>query len=1833
MNVRGLLVIGMLWLGLASGLHAQSFNQLWKKVEELEKKDLPKSVVEASQTIYSKAEREKNVPQMMKAFLTMMAYRNEISPDSLQVDIKKLEGWASDPQTKVPDKAVLSSILGEMIFSTGGKIPFEKADDWLKHSLKDSLALVDYDAGKWKPLVVSKETSIRYFDNNLYEMLARRAIYMWKTNGWRLSVEKAKENIRKTYQSLLDIYDRKGMREAWLLTALDAFPDANMATLKQWIKEYGDLDVCAEVYLLISQTGHAAFKPAERLALIREGIARYAHYDRINALKKEEQAILSPYLNLSVDYVYPNKPVVMEVNYRNLEGFNLLLYRVNLGVESSLLSKISPQTIAQYGTLLRQEHVSIPATSDYQYRKHNVKVDIGEAGIYYLVAEPNGHPNLQQGELLHLSSLLLVQRGIPKNHHEIVVLDKESGHPVPNAQVDFYIRKGEGYVLQEKFMADEEGLVKLHGMGNRSVYCRARTESDTAMSIQWERFMNTRKTVSQEVVESVRLFTDRAIYRPGQSLHYSGIVYNRLNDSLWVKSDAPRKVALFDPNGRKVAEQQVRTDDFGTFYGTFELPVSLIGGEFRIDAGKGVTTVRVEEYKRPTFEVVFDTIRNTYQAGDSIRVKGMARTFAGVPVPKAVVNYKVSCLENYFWRIGGRETNRVTGQTLTDEQGRFDIPVYMMPVETKKQQWFYTYKVEADVTSLAGETQSEVLDLPLGSSSLRVYAPDLGGKPLIKEHRDSLRFVVTNLKHVPVDVMVDYELYSVGENEGGDLDYIERLCAGKAKSNQPFVPDLIYGLPSGMYGLKALVKDNTGNISECSKTFELLSLECGKMPFESSAWCNQSNKEFDENGNATVWFGSSEKDVHLFYDVYSNDKWIERKRMVISDSLLAFPFKYKEEYGDGLSVSFFFAKHGKLYSKDMTIGKPRPRKSLQLSWSTFRDKLQPGSREKWMLNIKGVDGKPVDAQLMATLYDASLDQLKKHNWQMNLDIPRYIPKYFWYGTLYPRLYWRFSFPNKKLEYGPLAYSYMDMPNGNRKNRLYKSALTSSNKDEALEVKYAPVEAAMDNEREEFAWEEEASLDANKNSFRSNFAETAFFYPQLRTNIKGEVSIEFTLPESLTTWRFMGLAHTRNMDYGDLSASVVASKDFMLQPNMPRFVRVGDEVTLTASLMNLTEKNIKGKVRMELFNPETEKVWMVQKKAFRVVGKGTDTVQFSFKVKDEYEVLACRMIADGGKFSDGEQRYLPVLSDKRWMTESVSIDVDKAGTYRISLDDLFNQHSKTVSNPRMLVEFAGNPAWYAVQALPVLAEPKIENAYSWASAFYANTLAQYMVESNPKIRQVVESWRLQEKDALLSPLQKNEDLKDLLQEETPWLVEGMNETKQKQQLLTLFDTSALNDRNTKFVSKLKELQNEDGAWSWFKGMSGNRYMTTQIVELLARLQAMTSHVNKNPEMDAMYRKAFNYLKNQARTEYERMKEAENKKNMNLLPSEQVLRYLYICALDVTLQPESMVNDYYIEKLETQSAQFTIYGKSLVAIIHEQVGRTEKAEEFLQSVLEYSVVSEKMGRYFDTDKAPYSWFSYKIPTEVMALEAIVRLKNHEETIEQMKRWLLKQKQTQAWDMPIATVDAVYALLMTGKDGLEHTPSAELVLGEETITLSDQPALGYLNQEVKGDVMGMEDIVIHKDKDGMAWGAVYAQFLEKMETVKAYSNGLAVSRTLLKDGKSVSPEAMKVGDRITVRLTVTADRDMDFVQVKDERAACMEPVDVLSSYCWKNGMGYYQVTKDASTLFFFDQLRKGTHVLEYDVFIMATGEYQQGTASVQSVYAPEFGGHSDAQRMNVK
>ena len=1892
MKIRYLSLIVLLVMSVFAPMQAQTYDNLWKELEVLERKDLPKSVISEAMKIYDKAKAEQNVPQMMKAYLTAMQYRSLLTPDSLKVDMNGLEQWASQTGS-MEDKAILYSILGEMTMPADVK----KGLGYLQASLKDKDRLLLIPVEKLRPMVRVGEASKRYFRDNLYNLLARRAIQIMQQYRWQAAAKANQTNslpadmtdmdqfvtyqfvpvsdcdltaaVMQTYQSLLKAYDTETEREGWLLTGIDALNylyrnfsgnfsnDVCQQELRKWIHTYPAVKTVPEAYLALAQFLQYQNNQVERLRIVREGIAGYPRYEGINQLKNIEKEILNASLSLEIATAYPGEQQSVKVNYKNLTGITLQLYKVNLPVTSAVLQNRTTHFESKYARLQREEHFSLKPTTDYLNVDTTLTIQAPQAGIYFLKAVPDGKKGVSDGTLMNVTALKTIYRPLPDGTLELVVVDAVSGQPVSEAEVTIYTEKGGGYSPQQTYQADKQGTLKLDFLNSNKYWYNAHTAADNAMPILnlWKNDYYYKESKRKEVLQ---LFTDRSIYRPGQTVYVSGLAYEMEKDSTRVLADKKYTVSLYDANNNETGKVEVRTNGFGSFSGQFVLPSPCLTGYFSLRAADTSVSFKVEEYKRPTFDVTFEPVKVEYQVGDSIEVVGMAKTFAGAPVQNARVHYNISRSYAWVWRFMGRGSARWEGEAMTDEDGKFSVPVHFEIDSDRRESplWYYTYNIQADVTDGAGETQQANLSLPLGSTSMVLNMDNLPDN-LVKEKKLEIKLTAMNLSGEPVDTPVTYQVVEMEEQKDGQEKEGRKVLTGTVEANKSFVPEAIYALPSGNYRLKLSAKDTQGRECTASKNFLLFSLNDKRPPFVITDWFYQDGLEFDAASPATVYIGSSEKNVYLLYDVFAGNKRLESKRIELSDSVVSFRFPYKKEYGDGILVSMAFVKDGRLYSHNARIMKPAPEKKLQLKWTTFRDKLRPGQQEEWKLTVLYPDGSPAEAEMLATMYDASLDKIySAHKLDFGVDFHYVVPLTYWNTSYMRNAYLYVDFPLKRLRAVPLEYSELIIPSTGRMEAMVvgyggspratlAGALKIRGRSAANAVmnQEAVTDMVLQEEMVETSAQEKVEMGSSEElaetgdiQIRENFAETAFFYPQLRTNEKGEVSISFVLPESLTRWTFMGLAHTRNVDYGKIEATATASKEFMLQPNMPRFVRVGDKANIAASLMNLSDKGVKGTVRMELFNPETEKVFYSQKQKFDVKGGETGHVNFTFEVSDKYAVMACRMVADGDTFSDGEQRYIPVLTDKQWVTETVPLNVNGEGAHTFSLENLFNKHSKTASEQRLTVEFTAHPAWYAVQALPVVANPQNEDALSWATAYYAHSLAAFIVKENPRIKQVFDSWKAQggTKETFMSNLQKNQELKNILLAETPWLTEATNEAEQKQRIATLFDLNTMNSGLAVSVEKLRELQNGDGAWSWYKGMQGSRYVTTQVMEMLVRLNALT-HQDADSRMQPMIQKGFEYLGKQAAEEYKSMKEAEKKGAVGLRPSEQVLRYLYICALDGKAPVDEKVNRYFIDKLSGEGKELTIYGKALGAIILQQAGKVAEARLFMQSLMEYSVVTDEMGRYFDTPKARYSWFSYKIPTEVAAMEAIQRITKDTKAIDEMKRWLLKQKQTQTWETPIATADAVYALMATGaSDLLANTGGVEITLGKEVIRTPADDAIGYIKKTMSGDVMNIKKIRVDKEGAGMGWGAVYAQYLESMDQISGQGNGLSVSRQLYKGDEALNESApLKVGDKITVRLTVKADRDMDFVQIKDDRAACMEPLQAVSGFRWGNGLGYYQATKDASTQFFIDQMRKGTYVIEYQVYVNRTGEYQAGIATVQSAYAPEFGGHTRGYRVMVE
>ena len=1067
MKIRYLSLIVLLVMSVFAPMQAQTYDNLWKELEVLERKDLPKSVISEAMKIYDKAKAEQNVPQMMKAYLTAMQYRSLLTPDSLKVDMNGLEQWASQTGS-MEDKAILYSILGEMTMPADVK----KGLGYLQASLKDKDRLLLIPVEKLRPMVRVGEASKRYFRDNLYNLLARRAIQIMQQYRWQAAAKANQTNslsvdmtdmdqfvtyqfvpvsdcdltaaVMQTYQSLLKAYDTETEREGWLLTGIDALNylyrnfsgnfsnDVCQQELRKWIHTYPAVKTVPEAYLALAQFLQYQNNQVERLRIVREGIAGYPRYEGINQLKNIEKEILNASLSLEIATAYPGEQQSVKVNYKNLTGITLQLYKVNLPVTSAVLQNRTTHFESKYARLQREEHFSLKPTTDYLNVDTTLTIQAPQAGIYFLKAVPDGKKGVSDGTLMNVTALKTIYRPLPDGTLELVVVDAVSGQPVSEAEVTIYTEKGGGYSPQQTYQADKQGTLKLDFLNSNKYWYNAHTAADNAMPILnlWKNDYYYKESKRKEVLQ---LFTDRSIYRPGQTVYVSGLAYEMEKDSTRVLADKKYTVSLYDANNNETGKVEVWTNGFGSFSGQFVLPSPCLTGYFSLRAADTSVSFKVEEYKRPTFDVTFEPVKVEYQVGDSIEVVGMAKTFAGAPVQNARVHYNISRSYAWVWRFMGRGSARWEGEAMTDADGKFSVPVHFEIDSDRRESplWYYTYNIQADVTDGAGETQQANLSLPLGSTSMVLNMDNLPDN-LVKEKKLEIKLTAMNLSGEPVDTPVTYQVVEMEEQKDGQEKEGRKVLTGTVEANKSFVPEAIYALPSGNYRLKLSAKDTQGRECTASKNFLLFSLNDKRPPFVITDWFYQDGLEFDAASPATVYIGSSEKNVYLLYDVFAGNKRLESKRIELSDSVVSFRFPYKKEYGDGILVSMAFVKDGRLYSHNARIMKPAPEKKLQLKWTTFRDKLRPGQQEEWKLTVLYPDGRPAEAEMLATMYDASLDKIySAHKLDFGVDFHYVVPLTYWNTSYMRNAYLYVDFPLKRLRAVPLEYSELIIPSTGR----------------------------------------------------------------------------------------------------------------------------------------------------------------------------------------------------------------------------------------------------------------------------------------------------------------------------------------------------------------------------------------------------------------------------------------------------------------------------------------------------------------------------------------------------------------------------------------------------------------------------------------------------------------------------------------------------------------------------------------------------------------------------------------------------------------------------------
>jgi len=1173
------------------------------------------------------------------------------------------------------------------------------------------------------------------------------------------------------------------------------------------------------------------------------------------------------------------------------------------------------------------------------------------------------------------------------------------------------------------------------------------------------------------------------------------------------------------------------------------------------------------------------------------------------------VVYTVTAQPSRWWFGGENRQDDIlnVGVINTDKNGDFQAKVPLVLKKVKgRLTYFYNIRVNAKVTDLAGESHDGNLYLPL-SNKPTAFTSDLPQGNILKDSLSTFTFIYKNAGGKDIPGSVSYRI--------DDKDYT-------AKANEEVnVKEQMAMLNSGKHHLFAVCGNDT-----LERDFVLFSWKDKKCVTETHDWFYQSATQFPRGGQPiTVQMGSSDNVQHIVYTLVSGKTVLESGTLDLHNELLTREFTYKPEYENGLVLTCAWVKDGQVYVHRAEMQRPVPDNRLIMKWTTFRDRLIPGQQEEWTLNITRPGNKIAKAQLMATLYDKSLDQIRKHDWKFNSNYFLSLPSLNWTSGSYMQLQFYGNADLKDFKVCDLTLSGFDHSlsfwsdglyhdfNYSGEKRLTSRTVSAIRYDVAVNAPSQAKAKAKGLGSDMFVRGiptevRESEMNNSGSQMRENFNETAFFYPNLETDAQGNVKIKFTLPESITTWRFLGLAHDKELNYGIITGEAVAKKTVMVQPNMPRFLRMGDHATISAKIFNTSSNIVSGVATMELLNAETQKTVFSQKQKYEVSPNGSENVKFSYQPSEADEMLICKITAQGKDYSDGEQHYLPILPDKELVTNTVPFTQNGPGTKTIDLGKLFPV--KEAGN-RLTVEYTNNPAWLMVQALPYIGDVNDQNALSLAAAYYANSIGANILHQSPAIKQTFDLWKQEsgKETSLMSSLEKDQDLKSMVLEETPWRLDADNESKQKQQLIEFFDQNSLSSRLSSTLSKLQKLQRLDGSFSWWPGMDGSPYMTVMVTDMMVRLNKM---IGKQEGTSSMLTNSFSFLDKKIARMVVEMKKMEKEGSKIVSPSEFACNYLYCNAL-AGRQTTSDIN-YLLGLLMRQPTEYTIYGKANSAVILSLYGKTQKAQEYLQSVNEYSVYKEEMGRYFDTPKALYSWFDYKIPSQVAAIEAMKQLKPADkQTIEEMQRWLLQEKRTQGWNTPINSVDAVYAFLNGETDKLtpeNNTPAVLKVDGKTLQTSKQTASLGYVKGSVEGDKMNV--FTAQKTTGNTSWGAVYAQFMQKTAEVSNASSGLTLKREILNEGKT-----LKVGDKVKVRITITADRDYDFVQVQDKRAACMEPVGQLSGYHW----GYYCAPKDNTTNYYFDRFSKGKHVVETEYYIDREGNYQSGTCTVQCAYSPEY------------
>ena len=1778
---------------------------------------------------------------------------------------------------------------------------------------------------------------------------------------------------KKNIDALIDI-DLKRLKFAYSHSVHTNKDDLYLKALENLEKKYPNNPVTAEVSYakaLLFNSLSAKYNPFEKTTKKYKFYKKTAKEICENTIKKFPKSNTSDFCRslivqiknhnlsfVSESVIASNSKYSTKVTYQNINEVYIKVAKI----ERTKLKKYQEKNHGEklYDKIitnsLKVYETSKKLLVDEDYNSHSAEIilnEIKETGTYILFISDNQNFTYNKAmasyEVFTVSNISYVKQKLDDNSYQFFVADRTSGKPLKDVACQLWYSKYNYKLRKSKRInkavqyTDKDGFVtfKAEGGNNVNWYVDFSKNNDYLSSASRLYLNNYQNRI--QTYYTAHYFTDRAIYRPGQTVHFKGLYLSTHGENNKIIPNKTETVTLYDVNHQKVAELELTTNKYGTFSGSFDIPKGLINGQFYISGFNGNKYFSVEEYKRPKFEVEMLPFKGNYMLNDDVEVEGKAIAFSGATISEGKVTYRITRTPKWrgwwYWHIPVQSVEIAHGETITDDVGKFKINFKALPdlSITENEFTYFRYEINVDVLDMNGETQSTSSSLNVGYRALQVSLPISGLINKSQNELDTLKNFVydihtQNLNGEFIEAQGEIKIFKLKDNsqvlkskywekadknlytkeewyntfpgnvyndedDSKKFEKEKQVFSSKFNTKENKKIDLgdLSTCKTGYYVAEINSKDAFGNEVTNKHFFTVYSHNDKNMPVNLTSIFMPVKTICEPGEDAIFLFGSSLKNTTVLYQIEHKGKIVSQEFLDISNEQKLIKIPVEEKHRGNFSVHFVFMKDNRMYNSTSVVTVPYTNKKLDIEFMTFRDKLYPGQKEEWKIKIKGKKGEKVMAEMLATLYDASLDQFKPNYWNFNIYNSYYTSCSWSSGTfstgnsillkrnldlrVYPhRLYYDsfnwfgFSYYSRYRGFGREKFSRKSTnKNFDADDELEEVVVTSIGiQKEEKSLGYAVSESnnissvvLKDKEtvnQQDLKVGENKKQDFSNVKVRTNFNETAFFYPHLETNEKGEVIISFTIPESLTKWKMMGFATTQDLKYGFINEELVTQKDLMLMPNSPRFFREFDKITFPVKISNISEEDINGQVKLEFFDAITmqpiNNIFAkkeIQQKYFSVKSGSNTLVSWQLEIPEGISAITYKVVAKSDKFSDGEQKPLPVLTNRMLVTESLPLPVRGKGKTEFKFEKLLNSaSSSSIRNHKLTLEFTSNPAWYAVQALPYLMEYPYECTEQTFSRFYANSIASHIANSNPKIKRVFDAWKQADAGALISNLEKNQELKAVLLEETPWVLEGKDETERKKRVGLLFDLNKMGNELNRALKKVQKAQKINGGWPWFNGMRENRYITQHIVTGMGHLDKLgVKSVRQDAKTWKMITNAVGYLDVRIKEDYEWLKKHSSNLEKNHLSS-IAIQYLYGRSYfsDIQLPNSSKeAYDYYTGQAKKYWLSQSKYMQGMIALSLHRNGEKEVPADILKSLKEKSTDHKEMGMYWKDNVAGWYWYQAPIEQQALMIEAFDEVANDITSVNDMKIWLLKQKQTQDWKTTKATTEAVFALLMRGTDWLISDKQVKIEIAGKHIdptkldNIKVEAGTGYFKTSWSGGEIKPEmgNVSVTKYDDGVSWGAMYWQYFEDLDKITPHETPLKLKKQLFierltEKGKIIEPISekakLKIGDKIIVRIELRVDRRMEYIHMKDMRASGFEPINVISRYKYQDGLGYYESTKDASTNFFMDALPKGTYVFEYPLRVTHEGNFSNGITTIQCMYAPEFTSHSEGVRVDV-